>query len=301
MDTSNLNTLEKAIWLNQQRYNITFYEPYTKGSTILWAHWKTQRQTVGDLIKIIRYHPTYTNIGIITGEISNLLVLDFDKMDKYNTFASFYPSMLQTTRIKTGKGVHLWYVPSAFLPLHNDLCEVWYNSDHYASVPGNIHPNGSIYTLENDVKPMAVTVSDLLNCGCKVGNIPPEGKEKNDFLDTSKANFFLSLPAGECPKDYPIPYGIYDRIKARLTVVEFLKIEELEKRGKSEWAKCPYHNDDTPSLMVNMGTQRVSCFNPKCKLYSPDHRGLDIFDIVAVVEGCDKRRAAQILAWQLGE
>lgn len=301
MDTTNLNTVEKAIWLNQQGYNLTFYTPYTKGSNIKWGMWKTQKQSVGDLIKIIQRYPSYSNIGIITGEISNLLVLDFDSMSDYNVFASFYPAMLQTTRIKTGEGMHLWYKPTAFLPLNNSLCEVWYNADHYASAPGNIHPNGATYTLENGVKPLAVTLSDLLNCGCKVGDNPPEGGEKKVFIDKSKTTFSPSLPAGDCPTSYPLPYGIYTRIKNRQTVVDLLRIEELERRGKSEWARCPYHNDDTPSLMVNLGTQRVSCFNHKCKLYSQDHKGLDIFDIVAVVEGCDKRRAAQILAWRLGE
>jgi hypothetical protein len=299
MDTT-LSTLEKMIWLNEKGYNLTIYEPGTKGSNIKWGYWKTNRQTVGDLISLVQRYPTYTNIGVICGEISNLLVLDFDSMTDYRVFASFYPAMLQTTRIKTGKGMHLWFTPTAFLPLHNDLCEVWYNSDRYASVPGNIHPSGAIYTLENDIEPKSVTIGELLNCGCKVGTVHPEGEEKSTFLDTSKNTFSLSLPAGDCPTNYPIPYGIYTRIKARLPIVEFLGIEELVRRGKDNWALCPYHNDVNPSLMVNLGTQRVSCFNPKCRLYSVDHKGLDIFDIVSVVEGCGRRRTAQILAWKLG-
>lgn len=281
-------TLEKAISLNLEGYNLTFYEPGRKGSNFKWGKWKTQRQTISDLIAIIGHYPTYTNIGAICGEVSRLIVLDFDSEQEFYQFQAQSPNLCQTYTMKTSRGFHLWFRSNAFLPMTHPLCEVWYNSDHYASCEGNIHPSGHVYSCTNDTKPKTVTVSDLLSAGCKL-TLPEREKSPSPFLS------FPAQTTGGIPV---LGYGIYNAVKSRLPIAEYLNLGPTVKRGKRWYTVCPCHNDANPSLEVNYHTQRVSCYNPSCKLHSK--HGLSVIDAYAILNGVTPNRAVYELAQYLG-
>ncbi|HNT73749.1 MAG TPA: bifunctional DNA primase/polymerase [Anaerolineae bacterium] len=301
-------TLQKAIELNTKGCNLVFYEPGKKGSDFHWKHWKTQRQTVMDLIELVRHYPHYTNMGVICGQISKLLVLDFD-LDKpgkeldFENFSKLYPSMLNTKTVQTGRGFHLWYAIEYPIPMRHPLCEVWHNSDHYASVEGNIHPSGAVYTALNEYEPKQITISDLLNSGCSLQHLPERGK-KIAVTETNGNHFLPSFPAdsANCPKWYGIPGDACNRIKAQLNVIDFLHITETVKRGKRFFARCPQHNDgeEPDHWSLEVQSERVSCYNPECILYDANKHGYDVIDVYALLAGVDSRRAKQILLYSLG-
>lgn len=56
-----------------------------------------------------------TNIGIVTGEISNLAILDMDDEESYRLLIDKWPRMSDTYTVKTGKGYHVYFIPDKHL------------------------------------------------------------------------------------------------------------------------------------------------------------------------------------------
>ncbi len=87
-----------------------------------------------------------------------------------------------------------------------------------------------------------------------------------------------------------------DRIKqvARLeeVVERYLPLKRGSSSGKTLTGLCPFHADRHPSLCVNIREQYYKCF--ACGA------GGDVFRFVQEMEGCDFRKALDILAGWYG-
>ena len=84
-----------------------------------------------------------------------------------------------------------------------------------------------------------------------------------------------------------------DTIKERLGIAEIVSgYIKLEKAGTSLKARCPFHNEKTPSFFVSPVRQSFYCFGCGAKG--------DIFTFVESVEGLDFRGALKLLADKAG-
>ena len=84
-----------------------------------------------------------------------------------------------------------------------------------------------------------------------------------------------------------------DTIKERLDIAEIVSgYIKLEKAGMSLKARCPFHNEKTPSFFVSPVRQSFYCFGCGAKG--------DIFTFVESVEGLDFRGALKLLAEKAG-
>ena len=87
--------------------------------------------------------------------------------------------------------------------------------------------------------------------------------------------------------------GDVDTIKERLDIAEVISgYIKLEKGGVSFKARCPFHNEKTPSFFVSPMRQSYYCFG--CGVKG------DIFTFVEQMEGLDFREALKLLAEKAG-
>ncbi len=87
--------------------------------------------------------------------------------------------------------------------------------------------------------------------------------------------------------------GDVDTIKEKLDIVELISsYVKLEKAGTSFKARCPFHNEKSPSFFVSPQRQNFYCFGCGAKG--------DIFTFVEDVEGLDFRGALKLLAEKAG-
>lgn len=87
--------------------------------------------------------------------------------------------------------------------------------------------------------------------------------------------------------------GDVDIIKEKLDITEIISgYVKLEKAGQSFKARCPFHNEKTPSFFVSPTRQNFYCFG--CGVKG------DIFTFVEDIEGLDFRGALKLLADKAG-
>lgn len=91
-----------------------------------------------------------------------------------------------------------------------------------------------------------------------------------------------------------IPDHSLDEIRSRLDMVEFVReyVPDLKRSGRHVKARCPFHQERTPSFVVNSERQSYHCFG--CG------EGGDAFSFLMKVEGLSFMDAAQRLAERTG-
>lgn len=87
--------------------------------------------------------------------------------------------------------------------------------------------------------------------------------------------------------------GNVDTIKERLDIAEVISgYLKLDKAGANFKAKCPFHNEKTPSFLVSPTRQTFYCFGCGAKG--------DMFSFIEEIEGVDFRGALKLLADKAG-
>jgi len=95
----------------------------------------------------------YTGIAIVTGNISRLVVLDFDSPDLYTDFCATYPHLAKSYTVNTRRGKHIYYslIPSLQVPptIHGDGIDLQSEGAYVIAPPTTIQ--GFTYTVDLDI------------------------------------------------------------------------------------------------------------------------------------------------------
>jgi hypothetical protein len=201
---------------------------------------RIQKQEIIDGIvdsegKIITYKNK--NLGIVTGKVSNLIVLDIDNLSSLPKLKEL-GNVPKTWTVRTNRGLHLYFnyddrVPS--MKLWNSIDVL---SDKKQEVaPPSVHPTGTTY--QYGLSPSQIQKADLPvwlieyllkykpdnNDSFKTDTKIQESFKKSRMLNRNDIqNLFESA-------DW---VGFYERITNNI-------------KGNGEWlsSKCPFHNDQS--------------------------------------------------------
>lgn len=192
----------------------------------------------------VKFWPT-ANIGLVTGYHQNLCCLDFDDELSFDTWragvgtSSHVPSakIVPTWIVTTGRGCHVWFYdisdPGKSRLFVKDGLEVLLRAKGgYCIVPPSIHWTGKGYHTLNREKPFSISVDDIL----------AGWKEKQEATEHST------------PSQRPYLTDTKVRIEQLIPPI----IEHPNTRG-AYLARCPFHDDKTPSAWVNIKEQRFGC------------------------------------------
>lgn len=129
-------------------YSVIPLIPKDKDPIIKWKPFQERKPTEGELREW--FENTKNNIGIVTGKISNLSVIDLDGKPAVDFMTTGHDLPL-SPMVKTGKdyGYHLYCQFNAALrnfQARSDLPSIDMRSEGgYVVAPPSIHPNGKIY------------------------------------------------------------------------------------------------------------------------------------------------------------
>ena len=89
--------------------------------------------------------------------------------------------------------------------------------------------------------------------------------------------------------------SVTDEIKSRIDIVSYIQryVPELKKAGRNHKACCPFHNEKTPSFVVNPARQSWRCFGACAE-------GGDLFTFAQKMHGWDFKEALRELASEAG-
>lgn len=213
----------------------------------------------------------YVNGAVITGW-SDLCILDFDDMAAFNDWKAWAEGsgtiaekVLKQARMTFSmRGVHLYtFCPDAVnlkLPGIDVLAQ-----RKYALIPPSIHPSGKQYQLGRDAVPVFVpSIRDLFPeelIGPALSMPGMDGAEPRPSLTERLVpkpyDPWASAGVGYDPRNATSPV---DLIHSHFRIEDFFP-DAVPSGGGGRWmiAKCPFHNDRSPSLSIDTDSQTCRC------------------------------------------
>ena len=149
----------RADWLNigdllARNWSVIPLRPRGKKPAVEWAAYQHRMPTSDELASWFD-RPEPRNVGIVTGKVSGLFVLDLDSAEAIDWGREHLPPC--EMRFRTCKGVHLYYPYSGDIKIRNKARVVWKGralaidvrgAGGYVVAPGSVHPSGFVYSRE---------------------------------------------------------------------------------------------------------------------------------------------------------
>ncbi len=191
--------------------------------------WKAYQTARASIETVRQWASRPSNIGIVTGAISSLLVLDLDSAEAIAEAQR--RGIPDTVTVRTGKGLHV-YFKHPQEPIGNRV-GIFPGADirgdgGYVVAPGSVHPSGAEYEWEN----------------------PP-----GQFEIAPMPDWLLILLTNE-----EEPEGLDEHLEAQA------REDEEDKRAASKWAAAALKNEVSALWAVPEGQRNVSLNNAAMKL-----------------------------------
>lgn len=254
IETSAVN---QALNFVAREFSVIPLKRHAKEPRLSWKPFQTQRPSSAEIEKWLRKWPD-SNVGIVTGQISNLVVLDIDG-DRNGGLALLEKHGLRlppTTTVRTGKGCHYWFrypnvpIHSRARVLADDAVSIDVRGDGgYVVAPPSSHPNGMRYVFESsdEIAEMPSQLVALLanatdinyDKGFDVGN----GRPAESFQRWSDTEVAEILKATDL-----------------VAVCDAAGVNLIEESADAFKGLCPFHADNNPSFCVTRRKGLWHCF-----------------------------------------
>lgn len=194
------------------------------------------------------------NIGIVTGCISNCIVLDIDNLSALSKLEEL-GTLPFTWKVRSNRGIHLYFNYNNTIPSMKLWDSIDVLSDNKQVVaPPSIHPNGSIY--EWVLSPRQVRKAELPNWLVEYLQMyhfqrisEPSSAEKTHKIKVWKKNkksISVDINTLLCNTNW---VDFYSRFTSNI-------------KGTGDWlsSKCPFHRDHHNSFSFNRNNGGWVCF-----------------------------------------
>ena len=136
-------------YVHEKKWSVIPLKSISKEPAILWKEFQSRFPTVDELKAWFDSGNNY-NIGIVTGKVSGLTVVDLDSSVAV-AFANSHGMFSTTPTVKTTKGYHLYfqYHDSFTNKVNLSGLQIDVRGDGgFVVAPPSIHPLGGIYAWE---------------------------------------------------------------------------------------------------------------------------------------------------------
>ena len=194
-------------YLERQGWSVIPIPYKQKQACLPWKEFQNRRPT---LQEVQRWFQHASNLAIITGDISNrLLVIDFDDPSLFTVWQE--RTRIDSWAVTSGKGIHVYFrlAPGEEPPLNGKFCvngqvagDVRYNGG-YVLAPPSVHPNGQVYRWAcggSSLVTLRFEDLKLTRPAKKTTHAPGRPKQREE---QNSAGAFPGIPAYvKCPKAY---------------------------------------------------------------------------------------------------
>ena len=138
----------QAIEYFERGWNVIPLAPKSKSAIVEWKIYQERRSTRDEIKRW--FLDTPNNIAIVTGSISDLVVVDCDNIgaiDKY-----FFNCDASGLCVDTARGLHFYHTYSPIRNIQRNGLDIRADGG-YVVAPPSIHPSGFVYTWESKGAP----------------------------------------------------------------------------------------------------------------------------------------------------
>lgn len=228
-------------------------------------HWLEYADTLPTREQIARWFPTpLHNLAVLAGQ-ENLVILDFDDTAVFSVFRDWaYKSsnaaqkLLKTSRIvQSARGCHI-YIRSREKAVNMRLPGIDILAHHkYVIAPPSIHPSGAQYEFVQRADPYEIErIEDVLP-GAWLESAVRESEHPTTPPSTERVDY-LAMAGQERGKN--ASQTLIAEIKSRYRIEDFFPDREASSNdGRWMIARCPFHDDRSPSMSIDVQNQVCSC------------------------------------------
>lgn len=158
--------------------------------------WLPYQRTIADPATINSWfnNDNNYNIGVVTGEVSNLAIIDIDNDEIYRLLLNKAEWLKEEVTVKTGKGYHIWlsffeYPRTLTFRINGVTCHIKSNGG-YCVAPPSIHESGREYKFvkSRPEQRSLVDINEIKNLIKSCG-----GQFSAEILNDRPANWASSL------------------------------------------------------------------------------------------------------------
>ncbi|MEA4811175.1 MAG: bifunctional DNA primase/polymerase [Anaerolineaceae bacterium] len=287
--------LDTVFWLSRFGFSVIPTHLGAKQPKIRWAKYQKEVPTHDDLIRWFRVP---CNGAVVTGT-NNLVVIDFDTTEAYLSWMLWAHSgpvaaqliLRDAYKVRTSRGIHV-YCRAAEKIRNAHLGDVDVKAwGGLVTIAGSVHPSGVVYReYQQGIFPLFTELKEVLpkeilaKAEAPQEYVRAEWKEREVAADNRSDDEVL---------DSPVRAGIdLGEIKRRYRIEDFVQIDHWTGEHKAV-AKCPFHDDNSPSFWIDTERQLCGCF--VCNMLP-----MDVINLVARLEKISNAEAITYLGGNNG-